>query len=711
MSSFPSIFRNKPLCENDFRRFSLLFSRILRNKIPTGSEIRFILRGSNQLQSPEEPYLKKAIEQTLLQAEQNPDAVSVHNDGFLLPFSTIDGLVVAAVLGVDPFIVKKADLGWLIDVRNSALSEFAVLKHERIAWNTDLLNMDNLRDLLEILNDTDDFILMLVELYPKARSSKEAILYARKSALSLVNFSENRFWVHDLGHGLFALIAESKEFVPHFGALLLSWLRKDGFPRVHIGYSRKKSADVVCSAPQSLFDQAWNALQTARKRGPFSFCDFALLDHPEQHPLRRPSRSLVAKFSRRWRDSNRFALVQFQVDKALAGKVSSCLDSFVEDRGVDEKKDLYVFLDGMTLKKAQKWTKGKMLEMKIPKGEPFLVGIGVYPYADFSKTEILYNCRRAIRHAAFFGSGSVAVFDAVSLNISGDIFYGEGDLASAVREYRRGLVCDADNINLLNSLGVAYAMMEKHRLAHQCFSKVLAIDPDNFMALYNLGLGEKLLGMRESAVTRFERAMTVLPRDSEYMESINDLQFQMGNLYCLTQSFEKAVDVLLPWYRKAEGTKKAGYACRLLGKSYYGMKNNTEAMVWLQRALQFDGFDAEVMGILGEVYLDQGEGDEIALSLGEKSVELDPIDVRLKLRLAKSQKACGKYEAARATLRPCLKKRETKAEAQLLNGLIYRKEGRLQKATSWFTKVTNRDDTPVSIAEEARYYLEADRDE
>ena len=211
-------------------------------------------------------------------------------------------------------------------------------------------------------------------------------------------------------------------------------------------------------------------------------------------------------------------------------------------------------------------------------------------------------------HAAFFGPGSVVVFDAVSLNISGDIFYGDGDLESAVREYKRGLVCDANNINLLNSLGVAYAMMDKHKMAHQCFNKVLTLDADNFMALYNLGLGEELLGHDKSALARFEKAIAVHPDDSEVRDIKKDLQFQLGRLYCTTGAFQKAIDMLLLWYENAKGTKNAGRAFRYLGKAFHGLEKKGEAMTWLQRALQFDGYDAEAMGLLGEIYLEHGRG-------------------------------------------------------------------------------------------------------
>lgn len=710
MNSLPSLYGQKPLEENDFIRFFLPFSKILKTRIPTASRIFFVSDNSDSVPEKCSQATRKAVREIMRCASRQPDTVTVLKNGFLLPFTISGSTVVAVILGVDPFIAAKADPEWLVEMRNDALAEFVRLKRERIDWDTGLLNAANLQDVLEILHEANSIWLMLVEIYPKARSSNEAISSVRRASLSLLNFSENRFLVHYLGHGLFALVAQQEELFSRAGALLLSWLRRDGFPRAHIGCSRKRESPEGEPKTQVLFDEAWQALQVAGKRGPFSFCDFSLLAHPEKHPLRRPSRSITAKLAGKWKSSDRFSVVLFHVDKGLHSRLfqSKAVDEDVT--AVGDGDDLYVFLDGMDSAAARKWAQPKVdaVLQWISRKQTFVVGIATYPFVDFTKTETLHNCRKALLAAAFYGHGGVAVFDAVSLNISGDHFFGEGDLANSVREYKRGLVCDGNDINLLNSLGVTYAMMERHRQAHQCFNMVLAIDPDNFMALYNLGLGEKNLGLHESAIARFERAVSMYPRNSEDTDNKNDLQFELGKLYCITGAYAKAAEILRPWHTRAAGTKKAGYACRFLGKSYHGLERYSEAMVWLQRALQFDGFDAEILGLLGEVYLEQGEGDEIALSLCEKSVELDPGDLGLRLGLAKVQMACGKLAAAKVNLRPCLRSKMLKEEARKQRALIREMELGDRHPKAQAARLAGEEKGMLPVAKEGRYSIEAE---
>ena len=83
---------------------------------------------------------------------------------------------------------------------------------------------------------------------------------------------------------------------------------------------------------------------------------------------------------------------------------------------------------------SKQWAEGIIKTLVKEKGSGFSLSAGIseYPFKRYAKTEIVRNCQKAILHAEFFGYGSVVVFDAVSLNISGDIYYGEGDLAGAV---------------------------------------------------------------------------------------------------------------------------------------------------------------------------------------------------------------------------------------------------------------------------------------
>ncbi|MCX5883273.1 MAG: tetratricopeptide repeat protein, partial [Deltaproteobacteria bacterium] len=165
--------------------------------------------------------------------------------------------------------------------------------------------------------------------------------------------------------------------------------------------------------------------------------------------------------------------------------------------------------------------------------ETVSIGIAVYPLAGFSRHDAVLNALKALTHAAVVGPGSVVVLDAVSLNISGDQLYQAGNLTGAVEEYRKALQLDPSNVNVLNSLGVCYGMMEMHDAAEAEFDAALLLKPDEVMVLYNLGVICLLTGRKEMALDFFMKAAVI---DDEIFE----LALLTGKLYIEAGNPEKA---------------------------------------------------------------------------------------------------------------------------------------------------------------------------
>ena len=67
------------------------------------------------------------------------------------------------------------------------------------------------------------------------------------------------------------------------------------------------------------------------------------------------------------------------------------------------------------------------------------IGAASFPQADYKKTDILDNALKALDHALLLGPGQMAVFDDLSLNISGDRLFDQGKIEAALGEYRKGL--------------------------------------------------------------------------------------------------------------------------------------------------------------------------------------------------------------------------------------------------------------------------------
>ncbi len=139
-------------------------------------------------------------------------------------------------------------------------------------------------------------------------------------------------------------------------------------------------------------------------------------------------------------------------------------------------------------------------------------------------------------HARLLGPGNMALFDHVTCNVQGDVLFSWGDLAGAMACYRKGLLLKGDDINLLNSLGVCLADAARLRDAEHFFKKVLKVDPDNEMALYNLSG----IYLRQS---RFSRAMTATLRAIDKKNDNLVLLTRLLEIYVAKGSWSKAYEI------------------------------------------------------------------------------------------------------------------------------------------------------------------------
>lgn len=642
--------------------------------------------------------------------------VSVIDDGLLFSFNIeFDSRIVAFIDEVDPLIIQGAAEDWLLDTREQIARQFLHCKKDYIDPETGLLNSAHLFEKLEFVDKENQCAVVLAELPPKSRGLRETFKNAQRAARALKNFSGDRFILHYLGQNVFALLAENNEQIDldNFSSSLVHYLKREEFFRVRVGSSQSQydetlkdnARELKLAADQELdlLNEAWTALQEAAQRGPFSFCDFSLLANADLHPLRTHSANILARFRRMSSKEEKFCLIKLSMPEtahdASQESVIDSLESFLASLdvpgagelqllGTDRGSLLYLpgaddFL-GLEI--------AKHILGKISGLEDFAntyAGVSCFPYLEFSRSETLHNTHKALLHAEFFGPGHAVLFDAVSLNISGDIYFGDGNLARAIREYRLGILCDGGDVNLLNSLGVTYALMNRDSLARKAFLQALELDDENYMAHYNLGLGAQQRADSFAALHHFTAAHDLCEQADKQQEICCDLRLQIGKLCCLTGEYEKSIQYLTLWMNSMPEAEQ-DRALRYLGEAHLGAGNPQQAMPMLQKLLRQSPFDAEVMSMLGEAVCLAGEGAEIALSFCTKAVELDPKNSQVRLRLAKVQYHTGESENSLASLKKCRGQVVDPVEVQLFKALAYADLRQKGRARGWAEKVLSQ---------------------
>jgi tetratricopeptide (TPR) repeat protein len=250
-------------------------------------------------------------------------------------------------------------------------------------------------------------------------------------------------------------------------------------------------------------------------------------------------------------------------------------------------------------------------------------GIAEYPTLSYQPAEMLTNALKALDHAAFFGTGSTAVFDTVSLNISGDRLFDKGDIEGSISEFQLALKLDPSNTNVHNSLGVCYGLMGEYEKAKVEFKSALKLKAKAVMPRYNLGFTSMLAGNRHKALDLFLEANTIDP-------NVFEIAFQTGRLLMEMNQPESGKKFL---EHAAELEPDSGAVFRYLGECYTAIGDVEAAISAYKKAIKHNPSDAASLSAMGCLFDEREENPEIALMFCQESVRLSPENGLYRCRL------------------------------------------------------------------------------
>lgn len=276
------------------------------------------------------------------------------------------------------------------------------------------------------------------------------------------------------------------------------------------------------------------------------------------------------------------------------------------------------------------------LATELKEAGPISFGLVFSPGPTDSALNLVEDARKALNEAAFTGPGQVAVFGPLALNISGDRLFEGGDLTGALREYERGLALAPDHLNLLNSLGVCYGRLGNPADALSTFERIAELDPENMMAHYNLGYTHLLAGRLSEAEYSLARAADLDPNNFETLFHLGKTALELGHL-----------DRALPALKRAgemENTRPVVF--RLLGEALMLAHDHQGALAAFKKAVKTAPNDAYALSALGALFVDLANDLEVAKSLFQRSVEIDPTNSLYRQRYGRLLFTLGDYDSA-----------------------------------------------------------------
>ncbi|MCW7752476.1 tetratricopeptide repeat protein [Desulfobotulus sp. H1] len=277
-----------------------------------------------------------------------------------------------------------------------------------------------------------------------------------------------------------------------------------------------------------------------------------------------------------------------------------------------------------------------------------LLSAGIYshPLANFSSSMAIGYGRKALAHSLLLGPGSVAEFDAVSLNISGDEAYQKGHIKDAIAEYEAALTLDPDNANVLNSLGVCFGVLQNLPKALDAFARSHAAEPTEAMPVYNEGLIHEMQGETEKARQCFVKALHLHPDSFESA-------FHLGKNLMMQGKTAEA----LPCLEKAHSLKpENGPVLKNLAEACFQHNDLTRAFALYRQALRRMPRDPGVLSGLGACFDLKGENPDIAATFCEEALKEEPDNGLFALRLARIRFRQKQIEMAQPLFRLAQKK-------------------------------------------------------
>ena len=636
--------------------------------------------------------------------EETARIPAVLEDLLVIPLITTQNeSIILVAFDVDPAVFQKMALEWLIELQEKIIQRFCRIRQIYTDPDTDFYNRRALN--LVLTTDPCQRTLFLIATVPATRTLTGGFQKTQQvNALLRTLIDEPLF---SLGQGIFAAVRNLNERSAclEFSHRLIARLKREGLRKVHIGFCLLSKE----YTPQEALHRCQLILAEAERRGPYSLCDEAFFVRKEQHPFALPGPQLVRELQKQWQSLDQFGLVLVSVaqeHKEQKGEtiqplpdLSSILPDTSSCYQLNTSEQLILFPD-IPYEQLNIQAQELCQNTRAYTGMQPSLGFCHWPAVGTTKTtktDCIRNCRKAILHASFYPKGAVVAFDALSYNVSGDLYFDEGDYKQAIREYKSGLHMQPDDVNLLNSLGVALAEINRHREAEACFSQVLQQDPDNYMALINKGMSCRMLGRPQEAIACFEQGM----RCEEHKQQASiELYLQLGKLYCLEEKFAKAVTLLNEW-KKHQGEPGEFIFFRLSGEAFMGAGQNHEAIKALQRSLQIYPQNADSQSMLGLLYVLEGQGAEVGLSLCDRAISTDSGDALHLYRKAQALHALERHTEALENVKASLKLQRNNEQSLLLRAILYEKLGSLRRAQQGFQRIVSIKKSTESRKKEA----------
>ena len=291
---------------------------------------------------------------------------------------------------------------------------------------------------------------------------------------------------------------------------------------------------------------------------------------------------------------------------------------------------------------------------------------------------------------------------------------------------RRVVALQPTNVQAHYNLGVALQMLGNHRDATNSYREVVRLQPDYAVAYANLGLALRELKFHQEAIESCQYAMQLQPEMAEARNTFGLIQMDQGKFDDASRCFEEII-LANPNYAEAyhnlglcnvyrnqlqeavEMFRRALHIKPDYSDAYQGLGNVLqqlgdldEALINFRQAVRYKPDSALAIGSLGVILASQGKLDE-AIVHYRKVIELRPDSAEaynnLGMALLDREVGDDHYTEAENCFREALRRKPDSPEIHRNIGAMYSEMGRYDEALSSFQRALElKPGSPDAIA-------------
>ncbi len=320
----------------------------------------------------------------------------------------------------------------------------------------------------------------------------------------------------------------------------------------------------------------------------------------------------------------------------------------------------------------------------------------------FQHADALYRAGKGLEALADLSELETSSTDYRVSSLIADIYIQQDQSEYALRSLERAmrrLANSGDNkaqANILVKLGILQRQLERESEAMSSFQRAVTIDPNLWQAHYNLGLGYLEAEQPQNALPYFEQARNLNPDSIEVYVALASIYEQLGQF---TQAADAAGNAIS---RLEEGDAQITSLQALIGRTKYSMGDYKAALESFDEVLTANPGDGNTQLWAGlAAYYSENYSE--AVSYLEKAVQLDDQSVEAKANLGAAYFKEERYKDAAFVYQMMLDENPKDAEALYNLGLSLYAQGLLDEAKqSW----QESGDLGYSLAQEAlkQYY-------